>query len=154
MNNSDTNRNLIKLLELLNEFNKKDLKNLLNEFKSDEISKINKQSKFGFLSLADKNKIDIIGGLPFLLNSKKYFKTHNDIKEFSEKFLRIPIPKGNKSKKELIGIIVVGIAELPPKETQRIKDVLNEVMEKVTTGETENIFLEWKKAISSIEFKR
>ncbi|WP_143311893.1 hypothetical protein [Candidatus Methanoperedens nitratireducens] len=143
----------------MNQADLKEIKDYLRNNLDYELNKpyeqnISKSKKWEFLSLADKNKIDIIGGLPFLLNSTKYFKSINDIKDFSEKFLLIPIPRGNKTRRELIGIIVVGIAELPPKETQRIKDVLNEVMEKVTTGKTDNIFLEWEKAISSIKFQR
>ncbi len=162
MNNRRSMQKLIEVLDILSQFNQMELKemkdylrnNLESESNKSSEQNISKSKRSQFLSLADKNKIDIIGELPFLLNSTKYFKSINDIKDFSEKFLLIPVPKGNKSKRELIGIIVVGIAELPPKETQRIKDALNEVMEKVTTGKTDNIFLEWEKAISSIKFQR
>ena len=64
--------------------------------------------------------------------------------------MNIKIPKGNKTRPELIGIIIVKISELQSFETQRINNALNAVMKNVKSIDGKNIFLEWEKAISSI----
>lgn len=106
--------------------------------------------KRGYLSLADKNKIDIIGGLPFLLNSPEYFPSSESIRRFAQDKLNITVSRGNKTRPELIGIVIVGVAELPTFETQRISNALNAVMRNVKDRPGRNIFLEWEKAINSI----
>lgn len=158
MNKKNNNENLITLIDLLSKMDKKDLKLLkelvLSNSDKDKVTRnviIDKfDNKRGYLSLADKNKIEIIGGLPFLLNNTDYFATMESIKLFAENILHITIPKGNKSRPELIGIIIVKISELKNFETQRINNALNSVMKNVKTGAGKNIFLEWEKAISSI----
>ena len=87
-----------------------------------------------------------------MLNSPKYFNSNEAIKHFSERYLKIRIPKGNKSRPELIGFITVGIVELPPFETNRIREVLNKVMKNVERGKTSDIFLEWERAFNSMNF--
>lgn len=151
------NKIIMELINLLGRIDKKDLKRLGDIITSSshmmemEYSNFSgKDSRKGYLSLADKNKIEIIGGLPFLLNDVNYFPSSESIKHFSEDILNIKIPKGNKTRPELIGIIIVKIAELPNFETQRINNALNAVMRNVKKGSSKNIFLEWEKAINSI----
>jgi hypothetical protein len=160
MRESNARNKLVEVLEVLSKLNSKDMRELKDylansyDFNVNQTTLRQQSKKRGFLSLADKNKIDIIGGLPFLINSSRYFKSNDSIREFSEKFLHIPVPRGNKSRAELIGIIVVGIAELPPYETERIRNALNEVLEKVKTGDTRDIFFEWEQALKNINFNR
>jgi hypothetical protein len=156
MTEKNSNQKIIDIIDLLSKIDKSDLKqfkefvlsfSIQNQehttFKRKDIMK-------GYLSLADKNKIEIIGGLPFLLNNTNYFPSTESIKKFSENNLNIKIPKGNKTRPELIGIIIVKIAELKNFETQRINNALNAVIKNVKSGSNKNIFLEWEKAISSI----
>jgi hypothetical protein len=160
MNEKIINKNIIEFIDYLNKLEKSDLRQLKelilsysnrspnelqdrNEFRRKDIRK-------GYLSLADKNKIEIIGGLPFLLNNTDYFPSSESIRKFSEDILHIKIPRGNKTRPELIGIIIVNIAELKSFETQRINNALNAVIKNVKSGSTKNIFLEWEKAIKSI----
>lgn len=156
MNDKKNIENLLDIIDLLSKINKNDLKQLkdvllkmINQSRPQN-DFISKDSKRGYLSLADKNKIEIIGGLPFLLNDEKYFPSSESIKMFSENILNIKIPKGNKTRPELIGIIIVKIAELQSFETQRINNALNAVIKNVKSGSNKNIFLEWEKAIKSI----
>lgn len=156
MNDKINYRNLIDFIDTLNSVDRKSLK-LFKDYiltfsnkGQDQIDLQKRNPRKGYLSLADKNKIDIIGGLPFLLNNKDYFPTASSIKKFSEDILNIKIPKGNKTIPELIGIIIVKISELQSFETQRINNALNAVMKNVKTGDSKNIFLEWEKAINSI----
>lgn len=156
MNENIINQKIVDLIDSLNKIDKKELQ----QFKQYLLSFSNQnhgQTEFkkrdtrkGYLSLADKNKIEIIGGLPFLLNNTDYFPSSESIKMFSENNLNIKIPKGNKTRPELIGIIIVKIAELQSFETQRINNALNAVIKNVKSGSTKNIFLEWEKAINSI----
>ncbi|OFY62838.1 MAG: hypothetical protein A3H98_09715 [Bacteroidetes bacterium RIFCSPLOWO2_02_FULL_36_8] len=158
MNEKKNNEKLITFIDLLSKIDKKDLKQLkeliLSTSDKNQVTRnviFDKfDSKKGFLSLADKNKIEIIGGLPFLLNNTNYFATTESIKLFAENILNIKIPKGNKTRPELIGIIIVKISELQSFETQRINNALNAVMKNVKSIDGKNIFLEWEKAISSI----
>lgn len=156
MNEKRNNQKIIDLIDLLSKVEKKELARLKgiilslsndNQGGGDYKTKDNRK---GYLSLADKNKIEIIGGLPFLLNDIKYFPSSESIKKFSENILNISIPKGNKTRPELIGIIIVKISELQSFETQRISNALNAVMKNVKSGGEKNIFLEWEKAIRSI----
>jgi hypothetical protein len=158
MNEKNNNEKLISLIDLLSKIDKKDLKQLKELILSaSDKNQVNRNvmldkfdSKKGYLSLADKNKIEIIGGLPFLLNNTDYFPSTESIKLFAENILNIKIPKGNKTRPELIGIIIVQISELQSFETQRINNALNAVIKNVKKGNGKNIFLEWEKAISSI----
>lgn len=161
MNDKITIKRVNDLIDSLSKIDKNDLRYLkvllsnLGQFRDldhfqDKEEFLDKDIKKGYLSLADKNKIEIIGGLPFLLNNKNYFPSSESIKKFSEDILHIEIPKGNKTRPELIGIIIVNIAELESFETQRINNALNAVIKNVKKGNTKNIFLEWEKAIKSI----
>jgi len=156
MNKKENNQKLIEFIDLLSKVDKKELTQLKEVISSlsNESQGGNdfqaKDNRRGYLSLADKNKIEIIGGLPFLLNDTKYFPSSESIKKFSEDILNIDIPKGNKTRPELIGIIIVKISELQSFETQRINNALNAVMKNVKKGGEKNIFLEWEKAIKSI----
>ena len=160
MINPSIKTKLNELFEVLSKLNQKDIIELRNylthsyEFDMNQTNVSQKSRRAGFLSLADKNKIDIIGGLPFLINSNRYFKSNENIRDFSEKYLHIPVPRGNKSRAELIGIIVVGIAELPPFETERIRNTLNEVLERVKSVESKDIFFECENALKSVKFNR
>jgi len=156
MTEKNNNKKIIDLIDLLSKIDKNELKQF-REFVLSFSSQNQKQTDFktratgkGYLSLADKNKIEIIGGLPFLLNNPNYFPSSESIKLFSENILNINIPKGNKTRPELIGIIIVKIAELQSFETQRINNALNAVIKNVKSGSGKNIFLEWEKAINSI----
>jgi hypothetical protein len=156
MEETENNKNILNLIEALSKINRKDLNRLRDFIKSinpnepDSKNLKAKNTRKGYLTLADNDKIEIIGGLPFLLNDINHFPTTESIKKFSEDLLNIPIPKGNKTRPELIGIIIVKIAELPNFKTHQINNTLNAVIKNVKSSSSKNIFLEWEKAIKSI----
>lgn len=114
------------------------------------------QNKLDFNSLvqdSERNKIEVIGGLPFLLLSSKYFPNIDSIKMFATNQLHIPIPRGNKSRHELIGIIISEIAKFDPEQMNKLKAVIAKVLGKVEKGEVKDFFREWDKAIGALEFR-
>lgn len=106
-----------------------------------------------FTSGSERDKIDIIGGLPFLLLSKKYFKDRRSIAIFAEKYLNIPskrLLQRKRSTRELIGLIVTEVAEMEPKRLSEFRKTLARVLGKVEKGEVEDFFTEWDEAIKSL----
>ena len=54
---------------------------------------------------------ELIGILPTILVDKKKFPRNNDLIRFAEKSLNFKFPKGNKSRSEIIGIIIVEVSK-------------------------------------------
>ena len=105
-------------------------------------------------SSGEKLKNSIIGGLPKLLLSKKYFPTNLDIDKFAKKYLDMDIPNpAKKSREELIGRVISKIAGLKRNELESFNNVLNTVLNKADSGKLGNFFLEWDKAIRNITHK-
>mgnify|MGYP000238683034 FL=1 len=99
-----------------------------------------------------KNRI--IGGLPKLLLSKKYFPTNSDIDRFARKYLKMDIPSPEKkSREELIGRVISKIAGLKKEDLKSFNTALNAVLNKADSGRLGNFFLEWDKAIKNIKQK-
>ena len=154
-------KDIVEMLEVISRLDKRRINKLIYFIErnwnnlNEDINVINKKNEFHKIDKTiDSKKIDIIGGLPFLLLSKKYFNTTNDIKNFSIKYLNFKIPKGNKSRPEIIGIIVTHVVGLPKSDTEEFRSVLNEVIYRAQKGTISDVFLEWEKTIKSLKFRK
>lgn len=94
----------------------------------------------------------LIGKLPTVLLSTEYFPNNESLVRFSENSLKILLPKGHRSKKEIIGIVVTEIAKLDSKKITEFMNILDRVMEHKPKGE-QNFFEEWEKVIKDIRFR-
>lgn len=147
---------IVELLDLLLAMRKIDLKTLRDALAHDlRLSKEKKSRRKTLPSLKagfDKDKVEVIGALPFLLLSKEYFPTNDSVARFAKEN-GIRIPKGHKTRPELIGFIVIGIAELQPASLSRLNKALRQVLRKAQRHEIGNFLSEWDRAIRGLEFR-
>lgn len=110
-----------------------------------------------FATGSDRDKIDIIGGLPFLLLNKNYFKDRESVTLFAERYLNIPSKKllGRKrSTRELLGIIVAEVYTMESKRLSEFRNALTHVLDRVEKGEVRDFFTEWDEAIKTLRARR
>jgi hypothetical protein len=98
------------------------------------------------------DKALLIGKLPMVLLSIEYFPDNDSLISFSDKSLGLPMPKGHRSRKEIIGIIITEVAKLKPEKIEQFRKVLDQVMEKKPKGQR-SFFEEWDKTIKEMRFK-
>jgi hypothetical protein len=98
----------------------------------------------------EEEKNILIGELPMVLLSKKYFPDNKTLIEFAATSLGLPISYARKrSRREIIGIIITEIAKVKTERIQEFRRALEIVLKKKIMGKTE-FFDEWEKAIRSI----
>ena len=148
---------VIHLIDYLIKVKKSDLKRIKNillntQFPEDSFYKIIYHRDI-IKRRANKYKLDVIGSLPFLLLNKKYFPTTESLLKFA-KTSGIHIPKGHKSRAEILGIIITNVAKLDEDSMSQFREALNQMLQKTETKEIDNFFLEWEKTIRSIKFEK
>jgi hypothetical protein len=94
----------------------------------------------------------LIGNLPTALLSTNYFPNNRSLVKFSEKSLEIKMPKGHRSRKEILGIIITEVAKLDTNKIVQFNEVLNQVIRHEPKSE-KSFFEEWEKAIKNMRFK-
>jgi len=148
---------VIKLVEYLIKIKKTDLRNikniLLSIYANEQATDTNKKYQKYVKRKTEKDKLDVIGSLPFLLLNKKYFPTTESLLKFAESN-NLNIPKGHKSRAELLGIIITNVAKLDKIKLEEFKRALDKMLKKAETKNIDNFFLEWEKTIREIEFNR
>lgn len=77
----------------------------------------------------NERKIELIGILPSILVDKQKFPTNKDLIKFAEESLNFPFPKGNKSRSEIIGIIIDEISRKSDKDIELFLKALKEFLE-------------------------
>jgi len=100
----------------------------------------------------EDDKMQLIGKLPMILLSTEYFPDNETLINFSEKSLGLIMPKGHRSRKEIIGIIVTEVAQLNPKRIEEFRRITDQVMGKKPKGQR-SFFEEWDKAIKEMQFR-
>ncbi len=145
-----------KLLGLFAKYDKRELSNFRNrleEIRSSGDFRVKPRNRY-VKKRGEQAKNEIIGGLPKVFLSKKYFPKNLDIDAFARRHLSIHIPQPHKkSRPELIGIVITKVAELKPEELNSFNKVLKEVLARVDEGKVDDFFLEWEKAIHNLKFK-
>lgn len=112
-----------------------------------------KQTSLGLYSTSqEKDKVSLIGKLPSALLSMNYFPNNEALVKFSEESLGITMPKGHRSRKEIIGIIVIEVAKLNPQKITQFINVLDRVLKRKPEGE-KSFFEEWDKVIREMQFR-
>jgi len=102
----------------------------------------------------DKDKFSLIGKLPTVLLSKKYFPDNKALIDFAKTSLELPISiRRKRSRREIIGIIITEVANLDPRKISDFRKVLDKVLSK-RPSTRESFFKEWERAIKSISFRR
>lgn len=147
---------LRELLSLISKLDKRELQTFRRTFEDLVISreKLNEPMQGYLFRQENDAKTQIIGGLPKVLLSEKYFPYNLDIDSFARIHLGIKIPHPNKkSRPELIGIVVTKVAEMKPKELSNFNKILNRVLKRVDRGKVDDFFLEWEKTIQNIKFE-
>jgi hypothetical protein len=72
----------------------------------------------------------LIGALPVIFSNEDLFPSNEDIVEFAEGALRLPIPRwGKRSRYELIGLIVCETAQLNDDRLERLVRALSKVID-------------------------
>ena len=144
------------LLAFFSKYDKKELsnyRNILEEIKRSRDFEVKPRRRY-VRKQGEKAKNEIIGGLPRVFLSKKYFPQNLDIDAFAKKHIGIQISQPNKkSRPELIGIVLTKVAEMKPDELYNFNKVLNKVLARVDEGKVDNFFLEWEKAIHNLKFE-
>jgi hypothetical protein len=140
-----------KLKNMLYQLNRElsDMKYLLDEM----------NITYAKMEIKQKNALDIkdniIGKLPRLLLSDQHFPTNADRAQFASKYLNIEISyPEKKSKKDIIGRIVVEIEGLNEKELLKLNDILNLTTDKMSKKKESSFFVQWEKAISELNIRR
>ncbi len=146
---------LLELTKVFSKYKKEDLRRFRAILKN-----MRHKGKFEFVPIINDKRIGeqaknkIIGGLPKVFLSKKWFPQNLDIDDFAKRHLGINIPNPEKkSRPELIGIVITKVAKLDSRELYNFNRVLNTVLVKVDAGEVDDFFLEWEKAIRDLKFK-
>jgi len=146
---------MIQLIDCLLKIKKTDLKNLKAILLNTNEGTLNKNKKYYMYMKrkTEKDKLDVIGSLPFLLLNKKYFPTTESLLKFAQSN-NITIPRGHKSRAELLGIIITSVAKLDKVRLGEFREALDKMLRKVETKDIDNFFLEWEKTIRDMEFNR
>ncbi len=169
MKKMNRNENLIQIIDCISKLNSQDVNKLKNIIKfqnelRNEIVHHNFNIKNQIIhsnpltrinGKLDRTKVELIGGLPSILLSKKYFPRNEIIAEFAKKNLSIDIRHaGKRSRPEIIGLVITGIAQMESNNAIKIKEAINQILGKFERGEIKDFFSEWDKAIKNIEFRR
>lgn len=92
----------------------------------------------------------LIGELPTVLLSQKFFPDNQSLGEFSKRSLNLNISASRKrSRREIIGIIITEVAKLEPRKLESFRRALNIVLKKKPKGRTD-FFDFWEKTIRSM----
>jgi len=143
----------IQLIDYLLKIKKTDLKNIRAILLDTDEGALNKRYYVYMKKETKKDKLEVIGSLPFLLLNKKYFPTTESLLKFAQSN-NITMPRGHKSRAELLGIIITSVAKLDKVRLREFREALNKMLKKVETKNIDNFFLEWEKTIRDMEFNR
>jgi len=101
------------------------------------------------------NKELLIGILPSMLMSEKYFPSNEDINIFSKKNLGIRIPQADKkSRPDLIGRIVAELAKMDEEEIQTFRRTLDLALEKTKWVNEDDFYEKWSNLIKNMRLKK
>jgi hypothetical protein len=100
----------------------------------------------------EDSRTQLIGKLPMILLSTEYFPDNETLIGFSEKSLGLAMPKGHRSKKEIMGIIITEVVRLRPQKIEEFSRIIDQVMGKKPKGK-KSFFEEWDKAIKEMRFR-
>lgn len=97
----------------------------------------------------------LIGALPNILLSKKYFPSNDKIIFFARNQLNINMPGAEKrSRSELIGRIIEAVALMNINRLALLRKVMDTIMGKVKTNEVKDFFSEWDNIIKNLNLNR
>jgi len=87
----------------------------------------------------NEKKIELIGILPSILVDKQKFPTNKDLIKFAEKSLNFYFPKGNKSRSEIVGIIIDEISRKSDKDIELFLKALKEFLKNNNEKKQSNV---------------
>lgn len=96
----------------------------------------------------------LIGELPVVLLSKKFFPDNRSLIEFAQTSLNLPISLTRKrSRREIIGVIITEVAKLDLNKIRAFRETLSVVLQKQPKSRTD-FFDFWEKTIRSMPIGR
>ncbi|HDD44710.1 MAG TPA: hypothetical protein ENG63_07620 [Candidatus Desulfofervidus auxilii] len=122
--------------------------NILKDIKNElfELLKNDKQK-------TQNTMTELIGILPTILVDKRKFPKNEDLIKFAEKSLNFKFPKGNKSRSEIIGIIIVEISKKDDNSIEVFLKALKEFLKEDSTTHEEKIRIKQKSFVDTwLEF--
>ena len=122
--------------------------NILKDIKNElfELLKNDKQK-------TQNTMTELIGILPTILVDKRKFPKNEDLIKFAEKSLNFKFPKGNKSRSEIIGIIIVEISKKDDNSIEVFLKALKEFLKEDSTTREEKIRTKQKSFVDTwLEF--
>lgn len=97
----------------------------------------------------NKEIVELVGTLPFVLLDKKYFPDNKSLVTFAEKHLNIKATSApSRGRNEIIGTIIAKISEKNKKDISDFATALNKILGKQEKGDIKNFFTEWSRVIS------
>ena len=133
----------------------KELKMIIEKYERASINRIDSRLK----SLSKFDEKDILTGiLPKIFLNQNFFPSNNEVIQFANRFLQLNISsKGNRSKAELIGKIIVELHQ-SRLDKKKISKITNQLLE-FTKGEigekkkkkTGEFFSKWNKLIKDMD---
>lgn len=150
----DNERKTLRLLEdilrVIEKYDATTIKNAHLEVSSilDKESSTNSE----YLANPNKSKTEVIGKMPFALLNKKYFPNANSLYDFANT-LEIKIPAGNKSRNEIIGIIITGVADMNDLQMGKLRIALDKTFGRTKNGEVSTFIKEWEDVIKNLDIK-